>query len=269
MTTFPPEGPGWGPAEIAGALEAAPPPPLIGQLGIGVVVPYDFALDRELWRWAPEDVTLQLTRTPYSALPVTVEQAHLVGDAAAITQCATNLLTVQPDVVAYACTSGSFVAGRAGELALVNAILEAGIPSAVTTSGALLEALDHLGVSRVAVATPYEQPITELLEAFLAEAAVEVTSASFLGLTGRIWTVPYGTTMNLIREAADAECEAVFVSCTNLPTFDVIAPLEQELGVPVLTANQVTLWAALRRAGVNALGPGQRLLTSEQERSGP
>ena len=54
----------------------------------------------------------------------------------------------------------------------------------------------------------------------------------------------------------------MFVSCTNLPTYDVIAPLERELGKPVLTANQVTMWAALRVAGAAAVGPGQRLLTA-------
>ena len=41
----------------------APVPPLL-QTGIGIVAPYDFALDRELWRWVPDDVTLQSTIRP-------------------------------------------------------------------------------------------------------------------------------------------------------------------------------------------------------------
>ena len=41
-----------------------------GPVGIGVVVPYDLALDRELWRWVPERVSLHLTRTPYEDIPV-------------------------------------------------------------------------------------------------------------------------------------------------------------------------------------------------------
>ena len=45
----------------------APVPPL-PQTGIGIVAPYDFALDRELWRWVPDDVTLHVTRTPYAPL---------------------------------------------------------------------------------------------------------------------------------------------------------------------------------------------------------
>ena len=66
-------------------------------------------------------------------------------------------------------------------------------------------------------------------------------------------------TADLVRRADRQEARAVFVACTNLPTYDLIAPLEQELGKPVLTANQVTLWAGLRRLGLTPEGPGQRL----------
>lgn len=44
--------------------------------------------------------------------------------------------------------------------------------------------------------------------------------------------------------------EAIFFSCTNLRTFDVIEELEQKLDKPVLSANQVTMWAALKTAGL-------------------
>ena len=50
------------------------------------------------------------------------------------------------------------------------------------------------------------------------------------------------------------------VSCTNLHTYDVIAGLEAELGKPVISASQATMWAALRRIGRRPVGPGQRLV---------
>jgi maleate isomerase len=40
----------------------------------------------------------------------------------------------------------------------------------------------------------------------------------------------------------------------------VIATLEHELGKPVLTANQVTIWSALQIIGRKAVGLGQQLL---------
>ena len=57
-----------------------------------------------------------------------------------------------------------------------------------------------------------------------------------------------------------ADAEAIFVSCTNLATYDVIAPLEAELGKPVITANQVTMWAMLEALDRRAVGPHQWLI---------
>jgi len=130
----------------------------------------------------------------------------------------------------------------------------------VTTSGALTAGLAHLGVTRVAVATPYDEELTELLGEFLVEAGVRLVGSAHLGLSNDIWKVPYETTAALIREADVPEAQAVVVSCTNLPTYDLIAPLEAELGKPVVTANQATMWASLRILRRFAVGPGQRLL---------
>ena len=46
------------------------------------------------------------------------------------------------------------------------------------------------------------------------------------------------------------------------PTYDIVAPLEAELGIPVLTANQVTMWACLRRIERVAVGPDQALVAA-------
>ncbi|MGH3458128.1 maleate cis-trans isomerase family protein [Aeromicrobium sp.] len=227
---------------------------------IGMVTPYDFALDRELWRWVPEPLELLLTRTEYEPLLVSVEQALAVGDPDVVARATRTVITPAPAVVGYACTTGSFVGGRKGEQALLDAILGAGAPAAVTTSGAVVQALTALGVSRVAVATPYEDEITALLVSFLQDFGVDVTATSNLGLNAGIWTVPDEVTLDLVRRAWTDDCDAVFVSCTNLSTYDLIPTLEAELGVPVVSANQATMWAAVARAGFTAVGPGQRLI---------
>ncbi|CAN5546626.1 aspartate/glutamate racemase family protein [soil metagenome] len=233
----------------------------IGSVGVGVIAPYDFALDRELWRWVPEAINLLLTRTPHHALPVSVAMAEAVSDAPAITACARTLVETSPDVVAYACTSGSFVRGLAGEAALRRAIEAAGVPRALTTSGALLQAVGALGIRRLAVATPYDDAVTARLSSFLAEAGVQVVSGATAGLTERIWALPYPEVARLWRSAlpASGAADAVFMSCTNVPTLDLVEPLEAELGIPVLSANQVTLWAALAAVGFELATPGQAL----------
>lgn len=53
------------------------------------------------------------------------------------------------------------------------------------------------------------------------------------------------------REVVNPEADAVFISCTNLRTIGAIAPLEEALGVPVISAIQASLWNCLRIAGVD------------------
>lgn len=236
------------------------PSPPLQQAGIGVVVPYDFALDRELWRWLPDDVSLHMTRTPYAPMPATLEMAVHISDPETAAQSVIDVSAVSPLVVAYACTSGSFVGGPLAERALVAAMMGAGALAALTTSGALLEALRHLEITRIATATPYTADLTVGLTAFLSESGIEVTAATGLGLISDIWTVPHEVTMQLVRETDTADADAVFISCTNMPTYDVIARLEAELHKPVLTANQVTMWHALSLIGRKAVGPGQQLM---------
>jgi maleate isomerase len=247
------------PTELSvGLVESTPEE---NQPGIGVVAPFDFALDRELWRWAPDDVSLYLTRLPFFTTPVTVEMAVAIGDRRALRRATRDVLTPQPGVVTFACTSGSFVGGASGEFVLRRTMLEAGAPTVSTTSGALVEALQLLGVRRLAVATPYIDAVTDRLASFLAEHEVETVARQGLGLLGNIWRVTYDEVVEIVRAVDRPDAEALFISCTNLPTYDVIEPLERALGKPVITANQVTMWAALRAIGRDAVGGGTLLRT--------
>ncbi|MCX4508888.1 MULTISPECIES: maleate cis-trans isomerase family protein [Streptomyces] len=230
------------------------------QRGIGVVAPFDFALDRELWRWVPDDVSLRLTRTPYVPVEVSLDLARIVSEHETLGEAVRALSASEPEVIAYACTSGSFVGGVAGERAMCEAMTSAGEVASLTTSGALLEALEELGARRIAVVTPYTDSVTRALEDYLGEAGVAVTGRAFLGLTRYIWKVPYRSVVDMARQAVVGAADALFISCTNLPTYDAIPQLEAELRMPVLSANQVTMWAALRRIGVYAVGPYQALL---------
>jgi maleate isomerase len=230
------------------------------QRGVGIVAPFDFALDRELWRWVPDDVSLHLTRTPFVPVEVSLDQARLVSEHETLREGVQALSAVAPEVVAYACTSGSFVGGTAGEAAMIEAMTQAGELPSLTTSGALLAALEDIGARRVAIVTPYTKSVTDSLEDFLGEAGISVTGRSYLGLTSQIWRVPYRDVVDMAREAVADAPDALFISCTNLPTYDVIPQLEAELRMPVLSANQVTMWAALNLIGKEAVGPYQALL---------
>lgn len=223
---------------------------------IGVIVPFDMALDREYWQLVPEDVSLHVTRLPIVKLPYGPEHARRVADADDLVAAARTLERISPAVVAFGCTSASFVDGLAGEAAVRRAIESVGIPAAVTPSGALVEELRRLGVSRVGLGTPYDEPLGRALADLLAEAGFEPVSLVNLAYTDEedVVAASADVVIDLADRARTPDAEAVFLACTNLPTVPLLPRLRERLGVPVLTANQVLIEAALRSAGQTLVG---------------
>ena len=66
------------------------------QRGVGVVAPFDFALDRELWRWVPDEVSLHLTTTPYVPVEVSLDLARLVSEHETLREAVRALGAVRP-----------------------------------------------------------------------------------------------------------------------------------------------------------------------------
>ena len=218
---------------------------------IGVIVPFDAALDREYWDLVPAEVSVHITRTPFHHGSVGIQLARAVAEPQEAADAVGSLQAIEPDVIAYACTSGSFVDGLAGERALRETMLAAGARRATTTSGGLLEALRVLGVRRVALGTPYVADLGELLRDFIEEAGFEAVSLENLDLDAGIADVGASDVERLAAAAHRPQAEALFLACTNLRTVDLLPDLEARYGIPVLSANQVTMWAALRAAGID------------------
>ena len=219
---------------------------------IGVMTPPALLLDKEYWTWAPQDFAVFFTRMDYIKGPMTPARARAEAEPEKVRRASAQLRPLDPDAVLFACTIASFVGGVGGEAVLRRVIEEATGGIAVTTSGALLHALDALGVSKVAVATPYSGELTHLLADYLAEAGYEVVSNAFIGMEDAkaVADVSDDAVIELAKRADSDSAEALFLSCTNLPTYGVIGRLEQVLGKPVCSANQVGMWSMLERLGI-------------------
>jgi maleate isomerase len=234
--------------------------------GIGLVAPFDFALDDECWRWLPAGVPLYVTRTArLEDTSVTTDLAEKVSDAKAVVPAVRSLISAEPASIAYACTSGSFVGGIPGEAALREVMRQAGAEEAVTTSGALLDALKAMNISRISIATPYNEELTQLLADFLETAGIEVVKAGYLNSEHDIMHIDYEAVRNMAAIVDHSDAEAIFFSCTNLRTFDVIEELEARYKKPILSANQVTMWAALHAANLKMPEISQRLFRSPDQ----
>lgn len=168
-------------------------------------------------------------------------------------RCAELLSTVEPDVVAFGCTTGSLVTGEARYALEMEADLAAaaGVP-VVVTAAAVLRAFAALDVDAVAVHTPYPEEMNEREAAFIEDAGVDVLGINGLGLSSTTakGEVPPEKVYRHARATDESAADAVFISCTNYRTFEVVERLEADLGKPVVTSNQATLWNALSVGGV-------------------
>ncbi|WP_338696819.1 decarboxylase [Streptomyces sp. Q6] len=164
------------------------------------------------------------------------------------------------EAVVWACTSGSFVFGWDGAHDQVRGLARAAGLPASSTSFAFAHAIRELGVRRVAVAATYPADVADHFATFLKAAGAEVLSVRGSGIitAAEVGTWGWDEVLAMARAGDHPDAEAVLLPDTALHTAAHVQGLEEALGKPVLTANQVTVWEALRlvdrRVNVPALG---------------
>jgi maleate isomerase len=155
------------------------------------------------------------------------------------------------DLVAFACTSGSLIRGRGYDVNLAKRISDvAGCP-ALTTSGAVIDALHALGTKKICLATPYLEEVTDREVDFLEHNGFSVLKSRSLGIKEnlKIGQLTADRAEALVEQVFSADADAVFVSCTNFRTFEAVTALEQKFCKPVISSNSATLWASLKALG--------------------
>ena len=93
------------------------------------------------------------------------------------------------------------------------------------------------------------------------DSGFEITSIKGLGVleASEMQHVRPEKMYRLAKEVFTQDLDGVFISCTGISVIDMIEPLEEDLRRPVVTSNQATMWAALRKIGVqeSVTGLGQ------------
>jgi maleate cis-trans isomerase len=206
-------------------------------------------------------VRAQIVETPIDEDAHTVEALLDLGQQWRLHAGAEILRADGAAVVIWACTSGSFVFGWEGAQRQVSELGHfAGVPS-TSTSLAFVQALRALEIGRVSIAATYPEPVTSCFVTLLADAGIEVVGArsNDIMTAADAGTLDAGALEALVRAGEHPDAQAILVPDTALHTVRSIPALEAALGKPVLSANQVSVWEAMRLAGVRAAGDGSTL----------
>lgn len=217
------------------------------QLGF-IVISTDLVMEENIFRLAPEGVGTSIARLRTATkCNVASLAAHLDGmaEAASILQPG-----VRPDVVCYACTSGSIVIGEDRVMAEIKRGAPWAKPCCLVTG--VVNALRILEARKIVVATPYLDEINATEADFLTAKGFDVLDIQGLNVEdgeamGRI-------TPKFLKEFAlsvdQPDADAIFVSCGGIRTIDVLQEIEGAAGKPVVCSNQAMMWDCLRRAGI-------------------
>jgi len=230
-------------------------------LRLGLLIPSsNTTMEHEFNLMRPREATVHVARMRLKEVTL----SKLMDMEKEIEPAALRLADAKVNVIGFGCTSGSLFRGLGHDQEIVTRIERATDIPAVATSGAVVDALKALNLSRISVATPYTEEINSLESRFLEENGFVIQKIKGLGITDnlKIGEQSPRTVYKLVGEVDTAQSDGVFVSCTNLRTIEVVGRLEKELKKPVVSSNTATLWAMLRkikyREPVTGLG---RLLT--------
>lgn len=208
------------------------------------------ATEVEFNRLLPHGVSVHAARLGLPS-PVDAEAVRRMNDD--VQQACDLLADVDPDIAVYGVTSGSFVDGKGGDVALEEEVAERlGVP-AVATAASARRAFDALGVESIVIRTPYLTDINREAETFF-EAygfdVLEVGGEEFETTDDYGSSTPQGV-YRAVRGMDHGRADAVFISGMEYHGVPVLRELEADLDTPVITAHSATLWDVLRTAGVD------------------
>ena len=219
---------------------------------IGLIIPSGNSLtERQFNQYAPPGLGIHVTRLRMTGKwrkPWAELKSSLIEAAEALSD-------VRPGLIVFHCTANSMENGLAHEAAIVETVEKASGCSTMTTAQAITQAFDRFGIKKLVLISPYVKETNAHEVKYLNEAGYTVVHELGLGLEPHAYAqVTPAEWQKVVKENTRDEADGYFLSCTNTRMIEAIDDLEKDLDKPVINSNQATIWACLKRLGLNHSG---------------
>lgn len=222
---------------------------------IGLLAPSsNTTVETEFFKALPEGVTLHTARLPI----MTVTPESISAMVEPLETEAKLLASADVDVIILGATAPSFLKGLGYDREMSDRIEKATGKPATTTSTALLDALRTLDVSRIALGSAYSPTVNGICANFIEANGIKVVAKDGLNVIDnlQIGRLDVQTAYDLGKKIDCPEAQAIVLACTNWKSMAIIERLEQDIGKPVLSTTQVSIWGALKKIGYSGSIPG-------------
>jgi maleate isomerase len=220
-----------------------------------IVLKSDETIEQEFRSIIDNDISLLHSRIPChpKVTPETLSQMEIDLPTAA------ELLpsTARYDVIGYACTSASTIIGTDK----IKSLIQSKHTNTQVTDpiDSVIKAMKKLNCKKIAFVSPYSATVTEVLKNYLEKKGIEITNIICFEEDNDsvVAKISEHDTLRAIVDVNNSSNEAVFASCTNLKTFNIINEAEKSIKKPVISSNLALAWNMLNISGVkNVNAPG-------------
>lgn len=229
-------------------MNHAPPPARLGFLYPGHAAEDDYPL---MGSMVEPPAQVILIHTEFLEDAHTVEALSEMGSVSRLSKGAEALAGSGIESVLWTSTSASFVLCLDGIRQQIDTLEKLlGVPAS-TTAMAFARAVKALDAKRVAIAATYPEEVAQRFREFLHHFDIEVVHLSSRGIVtaAEVGTLEKDEVINFALENTREDADALLIPDTALHSAAWMTDLEQATGKPVLTANQVSFWEALRLCG--------------------
>jgi maleate cis-trans isomerase len=212
-------------------------------VNIGLMIPINnTTMEREILAWLPAGSTCRTLRIPRQKGLLTL--ADIPAYAARGVELASGFRDELVDVVVYGCTAAGILAGRERDAEIVAALSQVTGRPTVSTVGAMIAWLAGIGAKRIALVTPYQEDVNERLKRLLGSSGIAVRNLSSFGTASvdELGQITAEQVAARARETMRDECDAMFIACSQLPTYPILEGLSTEFGRPVSSSIHATAW---------------------------
>jgi len=217
---------------------------------IGVLTPdFDPVPESEMWTMTPLGVSIHASRITWKWN----DDPKAFAESPQVDTATEQLASLKPQAIVYAFTSSSYALGAEADGAIRTRLEKrgGGVP-VVLTCRAATEALRVVEARRIALIHPpwFKEEVSAKGRDYFRKQGLEVLSCARITPERTFTELPPAEIYEWVRKNVPRQAEAVFIGGNGLRAIGAIEALEEDLGRPVLTANQVAFWQALRVVGV-------------------
>lgn len=161
--------------------------------------------------------------------------------------------TLKPDAFGFACTGASYLVGaQAEDQRTADISKQVGYPL-ITAAQAIRAVLNRLQAKRIALLSPYPDWLTHAGLAFWNDQGFDVTQTELISLpssdTRGVYAIRNSAVLKVGEKFDGSKADVLLMSGTGMPTLRAIKPLQEKLGIPVISSNYCLAWAMLNVAG--------------------